>query len=163
MRDVTHLTLDFRIRNPVMVPVLHIVRGSVAEGLQVVAGNIQSNLHSVSERVATVQRAVAQDMRALWEGAEANFHEASAANEPTAEVDDSPVEPLVDGGWRLPLGWISLAAGAAAIAGLGLAHIEVRERTEATNQQSQKSRGLSKKALHRGRSGLSRTDWSSSG
>src|SRR4051794_17466516 len=167
MRDVTHLTLEFRIRNPVMVPVLHIVRGSVAEGLQVVAENIQSNLHSASERVATVQRAVAQDMRALWEGAEANFHEASAANEPTEPTEavvELPSEPLVDDGWRLPLGWFSLAAGAAAIAGLGLAHIEVRERTEANSQQTQKSRGLSKKAHHRGgRSGLSRTDWSSSG
>jgi hypothetical protein len=164
MRDVTHLTLEFRIRTPVMVPVLHIVRGSVAEGLQVVAENIQSNLHSVSGRVATMQRAVAHDMRALWEGAEANFHEASAANEPTEAVNDSSAaEPTVDDGWRLPLGWISLAAGAAAIAGLGLAHIEMRERTEATNQQTQKSRGLSKKAHHGGRSGLSRTDWSSSG
>src|SRR3954462_9137528 len=119
MRDVTHLTQDFRIRNPVMVPVLHIVRGSVAEGLQVVAENIQSNLHPVSQRVGTVQRAVTHDMRALWEGAEANFHEAAAANEPPEAVSDAPAEPLVDDGWRLPLGWVSLCPGGGAIGGLG--------------------------------------------
>jgi hypothetical protein len=158
---VTHLTLVFRIREDVMVPVLHIMRGSVAEGLQVVAENIQANLHTVSARMATVQRAVAHDMRALWEGAEANFHEVPAANEPTEAANDCPSESGVDG-WRLPLGWISLAAGAAAIAGLGLAHVEVRERTEAA-QQNQSSRGLSKKTLRRGGSHISRTDWSKSG
>ena len=162
MRDVTHLTLEFRIRNPIMVPVLHIVRGSVAEGLQVVAENIQSNLHSASERVATVQRAVAQDMRALWEGAEANFHEVAAASEPTAAANDWTTDGPLDGGWGLPLGWISLAAGAAIIAGLGLAQIEVRERREPTVQGRQ-SRAPVKKALRRGRPAMSRTDWSRSG
>jgi hypothetical protein len=158
---VTHLTLVFSIREDVMVPVLHIMRGSVAEGLQVVAENIQANLHTVSARAATVQRAVAQDMRALWEGAESNFHELPAANEPAEAANDSPSEPLVYG-WRLPLGWISFVAAAAALAGLGLAHVEVRERTEAA-QQSQSSRGLANKAFRRGGSSISRTDWSKSG
>ena len=148
-----------------MVPVLHIVRGSVTENLQHVAENLHAvaeSLHTVPARVATVQRAVTQDMRALWEGAEANFHEISAANEPTAPANDSPADGPLDGGWRLPLGWISLALGAAVIAGLGLAQIEVRERRE-SNVQGRQSRGPVKKALRRGRSVVSRTDWSKSG
>src|SRR3954470_9427342 len=133
-----------------MVPVLHMVRGSVTENLQYVAENLHTvgeTLHTVPARVATVQRAVAQDMRALWEGAEANFHELPAVNDslPT-EAEARKQGPF--GGWRLPLGWISLAAGAAVIAGLGLAQVEVRDRQQTqTAQQSHKSRGLAKKAL----------------
>src|SRR5256885_8718973 len=101
-----------------MVPVLHIVRGSVTDNLQHVGENIHTvaeTLHAVPARVATVQHAVAQDMRALWEGAEANFHEVRAANDSVPPVDS--LAPGRFDAWRLPLGWISLAAGAAVIAG----------------------------------------------
>jgi hypothetical protein len=147
-----------------MVPVLHIVRGSVTENLQHVAENLHTvaeGLHAVPARVATVQRAVAEDMRALWVGAEANFHELSFANEPAPAADDSPARGPFES-WRLPLGWISLAAVAAVIGGLVLMQVEVRERRE-TSQQGQKSRGLVKKALPRTRSSTGRTDWSKSG
>src|SRR5256885_7402115 len=114
-----------------MVPVLHLVRGSVTENLQHVAENLHNvaeTLHTVPARVATVQRVVAQDMRALWEGAEANFHEVPVAkNDPVPAVGDSPAESAFDG-WRLPLGWISLAVAASVIAGLGLAQVQVRQR-----------------------------------
>jgi len=149
-----------------MVPVLNIVRGSVTENLQYVAENLHTvaeTLHTVPARVATVQRVVAQDMRALWEGAEANFHEVPAAADDGPEVAEETTGPLPDARWRMPLGWISLAAGAAAIAGLGLMQIEVRQRRETTVQQNQKPRGLSKKAFGRGRSQVVRTDWSKSG
>jgi len=151
-----------------MVPVLNIVRGSVTENLQHVAENLHTvaeTLHAVPARVATVQRVVAQDMRALWEGAEANFHQDPAVNDVAAALEET-TGPLPDVGWRIPLGWISLAAGAIAIAGLGLMQIEVRQRREASaQQQNQKPRGLSKKAFGRGpgRSQLARTDWSKSG
>jgi len=148
-----------------MVPVLNIVRGSVTENLQHVAENLHTvaeTLHGVPARVATVQRVVAQDMRALWEGAEANFHQDPAVNDVAAALEET-TGPLPDVGWRMPLGWISLAAGAVAIAGLGLMQIEVRQRREATAQQNQKPRGLSKKAFGRGKSQLARTDWSKSG
>src|SRR3954468_21952765 len=149
-----------------MVPVVHMVRGSVTENLAYVAENLHTvaeTLHAVPARVATVQRVVAQDMRALWAGAEANFHEASAPARdlpapPEDATDDAPDRP-----WRVPLGWISLAAGAAAIAGLGLAQIEVRHRSETTAQQGQKPRGLAKKTFGRGQSKVIRTDWSKSG
>ena len=142
-----------------MVPVLNIVRGSVTENFQVVAENLQENLHTVSAQVATVQRAVAHDMRALWEGAEANFHEIAAANEPPVTADDA----AVDDRWRLPLGWISLAAGTAVIAGLGLAQVQVRERRQAPAAERHQPRGLAKKALRRGKMAVGRTDWSKSG
>ncbi|TMB37997.1 MAG: hypothetical protein E6J62_04300 [Deltaproteobacteria bacterium] len=150
-----------------MVPVLHIVRGSVTENLQYVAENfhtVAETLHTVPARVATVQRAVAQDMRALWEGAEANFHDVHAVDDSVPAEAEAPAQGRFEG-WRLPLGWISLAAGAAVIAGLGLAQIEVRERqqSQTTTQQNQKSRGLAKKALRRTRSSMGRTDWSKSG
>ena len=148
-----------------MVPVLHIVRGSVTENLQHVAENLHTvaeTLHGVPARVATVQRAVAQDMRALWIGAEANFHQVPAVSEPVPVANDSPPQGRFEG-WRLPLGWISLAAGAAVIAGLVLMQVEVRESREAGQQQGQKSHGLGKKALRRTRSSTGRTDWSKSG
>jgi hypothetical protein len=150
-----------------MVPVLHIVRGSVTENLQHVAENLHTvteTLNAVPARVVTVQRAVAQDMRALWVGAEANFHELSVANEPAPAADDLPAQGPLERR-RLPLGWISLAAGAAVIGGLVLMQVEVREQRETSQQgqQGQKSRGLAKKALRRSRSLAGRTDWSKSG
>jgi hypothetical protein len=147
-----------------MVPVLHIVRGSVTENLQHVAENlhtVRETLHTVPARVATVQRAVAQDMRALWVGAEANFHAVPALNDSLPAAAASPAVRRFDG-WQLPLGWISLAAGAAMIAGLVLAQVQVSERRQ-TSHQSQKSRGLGKKALRRTKSTMGRTDWSKSG
>jgi hypothetical protein len=147
-----------------MVPVLHIVRGSVTENFQFVAENLHTvaeTLNAVPARVATVQRAVAQDMRDLWVGAEANFHELPVATEPALAADDSPAQGLFESR-RLPLGWISLAAGAAMIGGLVLAQVEVRERRE-TSQQGQKSRGLSKKTVRRSGVSAGRTDWSKSG
>jgi hypothetical protein len=147
-----------------MVPVLHIVRGSVTENLHHVAENLHTvaeTLNMVPARVATMQRAVTEDMRALWVGAEANFHETRAVSEPAPAGNDSPSEGLLEG-WRLPLGWISLAAGAAVIAGLGLAQIEVRDRRE-TSQQGQKPRGLAKKTVRPSRTSAGRTDWSKSG
>jgi hypothetical protein len=82
-------------------------------------------------------------------------------SEPARAANDLPSEGLLEG-WRLPLGWISLAAGAAVIAGLGLAQIEVRERRE-TSQQGQKSHGLAKKTVRPSRTSAGRTDWSKSG
>ena len=148
-----------------MVPVLHMVRGSVTENLQHVAENLHTvadTLHAVPARVATVQRAVAQDMRALWEGAEANFHEVPGADDSVPAAAHSPAQSRFESR-RLPLGWISLAVGTAVIAGLGLAQIEVRERRETIQQGHQKSRGPAKKALRRTRSTMGRTDWSKSG
>jgi hypothetical protein len=147
-----------------MVPVLHMVRGSVTENLQHVAENLHAvaeTLHMVPAQVATVQRAVTQDMRALWVGAEANFHEVRVVSESVPPANDPPAEGLFES-LRLPLGWISLAAGAAVIAGLGLAQIEVRERRE-TTQQGQKSRGLAKKTVRPSHFSAGRTDWSKSG
>jgi hypothetical protein len=149
-----------------MVPVLHLVRGSVTENLQHVAENLQAvaeTLHTVPARVATVQRAVAQDMRALWVGAEANFHQLPVANDPAPAANDSPAESPFESR-RLPLGWISLAVGAAMIGGLVLAQVEVSERREASQQGMQgQSRRPAKKALRRSRPSIGRTDWSKSG
>src|SRR5256885_6115292 len=143
-----------------MVPVLHIVRGSVTENLQYVAENfhtVAETLHTVPARVATVQRAVAQDMRALWEGAEANFHDVHAVDDSVPAEAEAPAQGRFEG-WRLPLGWISLAAGAAVITGVGLPPDEGRERQQRPTPppQQQKARGPAQQALPRTPSSLGR-------
>src|SRR5438477_11791751 len=125
-----------------MVPVLHIVRGSVTENLQYVAENfhtVAETLHTVPARVATVQRAVGHDMRALWEGAEANFHDVHAVDDSVPAEAEAPAQGRFEG-WRLPLGWISLAPCASVVAGLGLAQIDAGARLAAadTTPDSQK-------------------------
>src|SRR5256885_10361593 len=60
--------------------------------LQYVAENfhtVAETLHTVPARVATMQRVVTQDMRALWEGAEANFHEVSALDRKSTRLNSS--------------------------------------------------------------------------
>ena len=65
-----------------------------------------------------VRAAVEEDVRGLWAGVEAlGVHEPAANEEPPAPAERP---------WRPPLGWISLAAVGALLAGLGLAQIEVR-------------------------------------
>lgn len=71
-----------------------------------------------------VGQAVRRDVRGLWSGVEAlGLHELPAANEPTFAPR---LEQVMQRGFRPPLGWISLAAGAAFLAGLGFAQIQVQ-------------------------------------
>ena len=71
-----------------------------------------------------VGQAVRRDVRELWSGFEAlGLHDLPAANEPTFAPK---LEAVMQRGWRPPLGWISLAAGAALLAGVGFAQMQVQ-------------------------------------
>jgi hypothetical protein len=71
-----------------------------------------------------MQQAVRRDVRALWSGFDAlRLHELPAANEPTFAPE---LERVMQREWRPPLGWISLAAAGALLAGLGFAQIQVQ-------------------------------------
>ena len=71
-----------------------------------------------------MKQAVERDMRALWAGVEAlRLHDLPAANEPTFAPR---LERIMQRGWHLPLGWISRAAAAALLAGLGFAQMQVK-------------------------------------
>jgi len=68
--------------------------------------------------------AVRRDVKGLWSGIEAlGLHDLPAANEPTFAP---ALERVMQRGWRPPLGWVSLAAAAAFLAGAGFAQIHVR-------------------------------------
>src|SRR5207244_10712753 len=64
-------------------------------------------------------QAVRRDVRGLWSGIDAlGLHDLPAANEPTFAPE---LERVMQRGWRPPLGWDSLAAAAACLAGGGFA------------------------------------------
>ncbi|HYR19445.1 MAG TPA: hypothetical protein VEQ15_08130 [Myxococcales bacterium] len=97
-----------------------------------------------------VREAVGRDVRGLWAGVEAlGLHELPAANEPTFAPR---LERVMQRGWRPPLGWISLAAAGALLAGLGFAQMKVqRHLTTAVRAEPQKARASKQKKLPRAR------------
>src|SRR5467141_1133143 len=105
-----------------------------------------------------VGQAVRRDVRALWSGVEAlGLHELPAANEPTFAPR---LERVMQRGWRPPLGWISLAAAGALLAGLGFAQMRVqRHFTTVVRADPQKARASKQKKLRRARF-PQRTDYS---
>ena len=71
-----------------------------------------------------VGQAVRRDVRGLWSGMEAlGLHDLPAANEP---IFAPKLERVMQRGWQPPLGWISLAAAGALLAGLGFAQMQVQ-------------------------------------
>jgi hypothetical protein len=91
-----------------------------------------------------VGQAVRRDVRGLWSGFDAlGLHELPAANEPTFAPK---LEQVMQRGWRPPLGWISLAAGAAFLAGIGFAQIQVqRHLAPAVRPEPQRARPSTRK------------------
>jgi hypothetical protein len=118
-------------------------------------------LHDVSltlPPLPDVKDAVERDVRGLWAGVEAlRLHELPAANEPTFAPE---LERVMQRGWRPPLGWISLAAAAALLAGLGFAQIQVQRHFAPTvRAETQRARPSTRKhKIHRARP--ERTDYS---
>jgi len=107
-----------------------------------------------------VREAMEEDVRGLWAGVEAlRPHDAPAANEETSAPAPAARPP-----WRPPLGWISLAAAGALLAGLGLAQMEVQRhlRRPPAAQHQKRATPRKYKKLHRERV-PNRTDFSRSG
>jgi len=119
-------------------------------------------LHDVSlarlPPLQDVREAVESDVRGLWAGVEAlRLHDLPAANEPTFAPQ---LERVMQRGWRPPLGWISLAAAGALLAGLGFAQMRVqRHFTTVVRADPQKARASKQKKLRRARF-PQRTDYS---
>jgi hypothetical protein len=86
-----------------------------------------------------VREAVQQDVRGLWAGMEAlRLQYLPAANEVTFAPG---LRSAVERPWRPPLGWISLAAAGALLAGLGFAQLQVQRHLQPTAQvEPQKKR-----------------------
>jgi len=71
-----------------------------------------------------MKQAVERDMRALWAGVDVlRLQQLPAANEPTFVPK---LERVMQRGWQPPLGWISLAAAGALLAGLGFAQMQMQ-------------------------------------
>ena len=89
-------------------------------------------------------QAVRRDVRGLWSGIDAlGLHDLPAANEPTFAPR---LERVMQRGWQPPLGWISLAAAAALLAGLGFAQIQVqRHLAPAVRLEPQRARPSTRK------------------
>jgi len=119
-------------------------------------------LHDVSlarlPPLQDVREAVESDVRGLWAGVEAlRLHDLPAANEPTFAPQ---LERVMQRGWRPPLGWISLAAAGALLAGLGFAQMRVqRHFATVVRADPQKARASKQKKLRRARF-PQRTDYS---
>ncbi|HEX9604092.1 MAG TPA: hypothetical protein VF973_10105 [Myxococcales bacterium] len=107
-----------------------------------------------------VREAVERDVRGLWAGVEAlGLHELPAANEPTFAPE---LERVMQRGWRPPLGWISLAAAGALLAGLGFAQMKVqRHLPPSVKVEPQKARASTRKQKKLRRTRIpERTDYS---
>jgi hypothetical protein len=107
-----------------------------------------------------VRQAVERDMRALWAGMDALLlHDLPAANEPTFAPK---LQRVMQRGWHLPLGWISLAAGAAFLAALGFAQMQFQRHLAPTVKvEPQKARPSTRKQKHLRRARApERTDYS---
>jgi len=89
-------------------------------------------------------QAVRRDVRGLWSGIDAlGLHDFPAANEPTFAPE---LERVMQRGWRPPLGWVSLAAAAAFLAGVGFAQIQVqRHLAPAVRPEPQRARPSTRK------------------
>jgi hypothetical protein len=94
-----------------------------------------------------MRQAVERDMRGLWAGMDALLlDDLPAANEPTFAPK---LERVMQRGWRLPLGWISLAAGAAFLATLGFAQMQFQRHVSPTvKAEPQKTRPSTRKQKH---------------
>ena len=107
-----------------------------------------------------MRQAVRRDMRGLWSGFDAlGLHELPAANEPTFAPE---LERVMQRGWRLPLGWVSLAVAAGLLAGLGFAQMEVqRHFTPVVKAEPQRSQPSTRKQKRLPRARPERTAFSS--
>jgi len=107
-----------------------------------------------------MRQAVERDVRGLWAGMDALLlDDLPAANEPTFAPK---LERVMQRGWHLPLGWISLAAAAAFLAAVGFAQMQFQRHLAPTVKvDSQKARPGTRKQKHLRRARpLDRTDYS---